>query len=99
MDSLYNRYAESSDWWEGHQNPSQPSRRSGLENQATNSPAAPRDGASLAGTSIEQISRSMKTWRNVTIQISNYSTTYTLVNPKQDPHHPGILFPSSTAYD
>ncbi|XP_036449995.1 bryoporin-like [Colossoma macropomum] len=82
MAELYNRNAShlpSSDWWEGHQDPSQHSRRGGVENQATDSLRA---GQSLTGTSVEQISQSMKTWRNVTIQITNYSTTYTLSNPR-----------------
>uniref|UniRef100_A0A3B1IQE4 Bryoporin-like n=1 Tax=Astyanax mexicanus TaxID=7994 RepID=A0A3B1IQE4_ASTMX len=39
-------------------------------------------GASLFGTSAEQISRAIKTGRNVTIQITNYSDKYTLDNPR-----------------
>ncbi|XP_036449594.1 DELTA-actitoxin-Aeq1c-like [Colossoma macropomum] len=48
----------------------------------TMDPAAVTAGASLAGTSVEQISQSMGTWRHVTIQISNRSETYILANPK-----------------
>ncbi|KAI4899038.1 hypothetical protein NFI96_027257, partial [Prochilodus magdalenae] len=39
-------------------------------------------GASLVGTSIDQISHSMDTWRNTTIQITNYSDTSILANPR-----------------
>uniref|UniRef100_A0A3B1JMA8 Bryoporin-like n=1 Tax=Astyanax mexicanus TaxID=7994 RepID=A0A3B1JMA8_ASTMX len=39
-------------------------------------------GASLFGTSAEQISRNINTGRNVTIQITNYSNKYTLVDPR-----------------
>ncbi|XP_036450144.1 DELTA-stichotoxin-Hcr4a-like [Colossoma macropomum] len=39
-------------------------------------------GASLFDTSVEQISRSIDTWRNVTIEITNYSNTFTLTNPR-----------------
>ena len=39
-------------------------------------------GASLVGTSIDQISRSMDTWRNATIQITNHSETSILANPR-----------------
>ncbi|KAI4874692.1 hypothetical protein NFI96_021611 [Prochilodus magdalenae] len=39
-------------------------------------------GASLFGTSVDQISRNMETWRNATIQIINYSETSILANPR-----------------
>ncbi|XP_076867078.1 DELTA-stichotoxin-Hcr4a-like [Brachyhypopomus gauderio] len=39
-------------------------------------------GASLTGTSAEQISQGINTGRNVVIEISNFSDTYTLGNPK-----------------
>ncbi|XP_049319883.1 DELTA-actitoxin-Afr1e-like [Astyanax mexicanus] len=38
-------------------------------------------GASLRGTTVETISQSMNTNRNVAIQITNYSSKYTLVEP------------------
>ncbi|KAL7873625.1 hypothetical protein AOLI_G00126960 [Acnodon oligacanthus] len=44
--------------------------------------AAAIAGASLFGTSVEQISRSIDTWRNVTIEITNYSNKFTLTNPR-----------------
>ncbi|KAG9268248.1 bryoporin-like isoform X1 [Astyanax mexicanus] len=39
-------------------------------------------GASLASTSIVQISQTMNTDRNITIEIVNYSERYTLTNPR-----------------
>ncbi|XP_066539096.1 uncharacterized protein [Hoplias malabaricus] len=39
-------------------------------------------GLSLIGTTADQISASIKTMRNVTIQITNYSKKYTLANPR-----------------
>ncbi|XP_036449510.1 DELTA-actitoxin-Ate1a-like [Colossoma macropomum] len=39
-------------------------------------------GTSPTGTSIDQISQSMKTGRNVTIEITNHSQKYILANPK-----------------
>ncbi|XP_058865875.1 DELTA-sagatoxin-Srs1a-like [Acipenser ruthenus] len=39
-------------------------------------------GASLAGTTIEQMSTNINTERNVAIQISNYSKKYILKNPR-----------------
>ncbi|KAL6478454.1 hypothetical protein MHYP_G00142890 [Metynnis hypsauchen] len=40
------------------------------------------DGVSLSGTSVEQISQSINTGRNVTIEITNYSNKFTLTNPR-----------------
>ncbi|XP_076867077.1 uncharacterized protein LOC143518477 [Brachyhypopomus gauderio] len=39
-------------------------------------------GASLTGTSAEQISQSINTRRNIVIEISNFSDKYTLGNPR-----------------
>ncbi|KAI4897035.1 hypothetical protein NFI96_014400, partial [Prochilodus magdalenae] len=33
--------------------------------------------------SIEQITETLKTWRSITIEITNHSRTFTLVNPRQ----------------
>ncbi|XP_076867087.1 DELTA-stichotoxin-Hcr4a-like [Brachyhypopomus gauderio] len=48
----------------------------------TNVSAAILAGASLAGLSIEKISRSINTDRNIVIEITNYSDTYILENPR-----------------
>ncbi|XP_017578982.1 uncharacterized protein LOC108443075 [Pygocentrus nattereri] len=50
-------------------------------------------GASLFGTTVEQMSRNKDTGRNVTIKIINYSNTFILTNPRSHNisgycHHP-----------
>ncbi|KAL6478453.1 hypothetical protein MHYP_G00142880 [Metynnis hypsauchen] len=43
-------------------------------------------GVSLSGTSVEQISQSINTGRNVTIEITNYSNKFTLTTPRTYTH-------------
>ncbi|XP_060735223.1 uncharacterized protein LOC132852170 [Tachysurus vachellii] len=50
----------------------------------TTSSASPltENGESLRGTNIDNISRSIRTMRNVSIQITNFTDRYTLSNPR-----------------
>ncbi|XP_047665674.1 tereporin-Ca1-like [Tachysurus fulvidraco] len=58
--------------------------RPGLTMDSTNSSASSRIeyGVSLRGTNIDNISRGIGTTRNVSIQITNFTDSYTLSNPR-----------------
>ncbi|XP_036450071.1 DELTA-stichotoxin-Hcr4a-like [Colossoma macropomum] len=44
--------------------------------------SAALNGVSLVSSTVEQVSRSIGTWRNVSIQITNYSDKYILTDPR-----------------